>query len=239
MIDDSLAESRRSRAIADDFRRQGFSVVENPSPEQLPEFLAGYRPNLVAQRADNSSDSEVESVVVVVRARRRLGMESRLGELAELLREKPDWRLELSLVEVDGPLEIPDVAIAFGLKEIWGYHYEAGKLLDAGFKEAAVLTAWAAAEATVRFLLAEERQLEEEEEIPFEPFSAPRLLSSAVYHGVISKAEYSALIEAKRQRDAFAHGFRLPGIDAAQIAREILNTTTGLLEQVRTSAPNR
>ena len=237
MIDDSLAESRRSRAIADDFRRQGFTVMENPSSEQLPEFLAGYRPDLVAQRADNSLESGVESVVVVVKSRSRLRTESHVGELAELLRERPDWRLELSLVEVDGPLEIPEVAIAFGLREIWGCHDETGKLLDAGFDEAAVLTAWAAAEATVRFLVDEERQFEKDE-ISFEPSSVPRLLSSAVYYGVISKSEYVALVEAKRQRDAFSHGFYMPGIDAAQIAREILSTTTGLLEQVRSSPYN-
>ena len=49
-----------------------------------------------------------------------------MGELAELLRKKPGWTLELALVESDAPLEIPDVAVAFGRNEIWGYLYEAG-----------------------------------------------------------------------------------------------------------------
>ena len=233
MIDALVAESRRARAIAEDYRRQGFTVLENPSPEQLPEFLAGFRLDLVAERASNSSGSGVESVVVVVTARHKIGKEPKIGELAELLRDKPEWKFELALIETEALLEIPEVAVAFGLKEILGYQYEAGKLLNAGFNEAAVLTAWAAAEATVRFLLEEDGQLMEAGEGSPERFTMPRLLSSAVYHGVISRADYFKLIEAKRQRDAFAHGFVLPNIDAAKIASVILSATKGLLQEYR------
>ena len=240
MIDSLVAESRRVRAIADDYRLQGFTVIETPSPSQLPEFLAGFRPDLIAQKTSHSSESGVESVVVVVKARHRLGKVPQIAELAEMLRKRPDWKLELALVEADTPLEIPDVAVAFGRREIWNYHHEAVELLDAGFYQSAVLTAWAAAEATVRLLLNEDGRLIEErgEDLPAELATVPRLFISAVYHGVISKADYSLLMEAKRQRDALAHGFVLPGIDIENTVRSILSSTKGMLEQERDSQSN-
>ena len=237
MIDALVAESRRARAIAEDYRRRGFTVLENPLPDQLPEFLAFCQPNLVAQKSGKSPESEAESVVVVVKARHRVANDPQIAELAELLRDKPDWKLELALVEADSLLEVPEAAVAFGLKEIWGYHYEAGKLLDAGFMEAAVLTAWAAAEATVRFLLADDEHLLDEVESP-ERFSTHRLLTSAVYLGVIARADYYFLAEAKKQRDAYAHGFALPAVDAAVVAREILSVTVEMLEQERSVHSN-
>jgi hypothetical protein len=40
-------ERQRAHAIAEEYRSRGYEVIEQPSPEQLPEFLAGYRPNLL------------------------------------------------------------------------------------------------------------------------------------------------------------------------------------------------
>lgn len=235
MIDDSLAESRRSRAIADDYRRQGFTVVENPSPEQLPEFLASYRPNLVAQRADNSWDSGLESVVVVVKARHRLGTESRLGELAELIREKPGWRFELALVEGEALLDTPNSAIPFGRNDIRRCNDTAQQLLAEGFHGPALLQAWAGAEATVRLLLGEERLLAGEA-VVVERVSPNRLFGSAVYYGVISHEDYAALMDAVGHRNAYVHGFTLPEFDPEQAVNTIISTTERLLEYAPTES---
>ena len=229
MIDDSLAESRRSRAIADDYRRQGFTVVENPSPEQLPEFLASYRPSLIAQRADYSGDSGAESVVVVVKARHRLGTESRLGELADLIRESPGWKFELALVEGEALLDTPDSAVPFGREEIRQCNNVARQLLESGFQDPALLQAWKGAEAVVRLLLREER-LKAGESVAIERGTINRLLGSAVYYGVISQEDYSVLTDAMSYRNAYAHGFTLPEFEPAQTVNTIISTTEKLLE---------
>ena len=51
ILDDISAEKRRTRAIASDYRSRGYTVLEEPSPEQLPDFLAGYSPTMVAHKA--------------------------------------------------------------------------------------------------------------------------------------------------------------------------------------------
>lgn len=189
----------------------------------------------MARKSGDSLESVVESVIVVVRARHHLGRDSQIGELADVLRDKSGWKFELALVEAEARVDVPDMAVPFDLKEIWGYHNEVNKLLDAGFKEAAVLTAWAAAEAAVRLLLELDGDLIDEEGVSPERIPMPRLLSSAVYYGVISREDYSRLTRVKRQRDAYAHGFVLPDVDAGQIAREILSTTIEILEQGQNS----
>lgn len=47
-----IAEQQRARAVAEDYRRRGYDVVEEPSPESLPDFLAGYQPDLIARRGE-------------------------------------------------------------------------------------------------------------------------------------------------------------------------------------------
>jgi hypothetical protein len=34
-------ERQRARAVAEEYRRKGYEVIEEPSPAQLPEFLSG------------------------------------------------------------------------------------------------------------------------------------------------------------------------------------------------------
>lgn len=92
MIDKTTAlESERARAIAEDYRNEGFEVIEHPSEQQLPSFLSAYQPDLLIRKND-------ETVVVEVKTRASLAQQPYLGEMSELLRERPGWRFELVMV---------------------------------------------------------------------------------------------------------------------------------------------
>ena len=229
MLDEISAEKRRARAIASDYRIRGYSVLEEPSPEQLPDFLSGYSPTLVAHKKGETADSMGESVVVVVKVRPRPGKERRVGELAELIRNRPGWKFELALAESEAELDTPDAAIPFGREEIRQCNNVAQQLLESGFQDSALLQAWKGAEAAVRLLLREER-LEAGEAIVIQRSTISRLLGSAVYYGVISQEDYSILEDAMRYRNAYAHGFTLPEFDPAQAVNTIICITERLLE---------
>jgi hypothetical protein len=47
-------EKQRARAIAEEYRSKGYEVIEEPSPAQLPDFLASYHPDMLAQRGDEA-----------------------------------------------------------------------------------------------------------------------------------------------------------------------------------------
>jgi hypothetical protein len=40
-------ERQRARDIAEEYRGKGYEVIEEPLPEQLPDFLSSYRPDLL------------------------------------------------------------------------------------------------------------------------------------------------------------------------------------------------
>ena len=44
------SESGYIRYLADTYRIQGYEAIEEPSPEQLPQFLSGFRPDLVVHK---------------------------------------------------------------------------------------------------------------------------------------------------------------------------------------------
>lgn len=231
MLEAISAEKRRARAIASDYRMRGYTVLEDPSAEQLPDFLSGYNPTIVAHKEGESAESMGESVVVVVKARQHQGKEENLGELAELLRNKPGWKFELALVETDAQLDTPSAAIPLGKDDIRQCNYAAHKLLAAGFRDAALLQAWIGAEATVRLLLEEDRQIAGEV-VSAERFTPGRLFGSAVYYGVISEEDYSILTDTMRYRNAYIHGFTLPDFDPVGVVNTIISTTQRLLDYV-------
>ena len=223
------AVDRRARAIASDYRIRGYTVLEEPSPEQLPGFLSGYSPTLVAHKDGESAESMGESVVVVVKARLHPGKERRVGELADLIRNKPGWKFEFALVESEAELDTPDSAVPFGREEIRQCNNVARQLLESGFQDPALLQAWKGAEAVVRLLLREER-VKAGESVAIERGTINRLLGSAVYYGVISQEDYSVLTDAMSYRNAYAHGFTLPEFEPAQTVNTIISTTEKLLE---------
>ena len=70
-----LRERQRARAIAEEYRSKGYEVIEQPSPEQLPAFLAGYHPDVLVQRGD-------EAIIVEVKSRSSLVKDPQTKELA-------------------------------------------------------------------------------------------------------------------------------------------------------------
>jgi hypothetical protein len=78
-------------------------VVDRPDPGELPEFLKGYRPSLIAERDDDHA-------VVEVRTARSLKGSNEFVELASLVNGEAGWRLELVTVRPVDPLPDPEPA---------------------------------------------------------------------------------------------------------------------------------
>ena len=224
ILDDISAEKRRIRAIASDYRIRGYTVLEEPSPEQLPDFLAGYSPTMVAHKGGDSA----ESVVIVVQARQRPGKEYRVGELAELLRTKPGWKFELALVETEALVDTPNTAIPFGRDDI----RDAMKLrINCSLRDFTVPLCCKRGRQQRRlfdYCLMKNGCLRRSSGGGSTRSQPP--FGSAVYYGVISHEDYSALMDAVGHRNAYVHGFTLPDFDPVQAVGTIISTTERLLE---------
>src|SRR5205809_4564159 len=111
----SALEKQRAHAIAEEYRSKGYEVIEGPAPEQLPDFLSGYKPDLLIRKGD-------EAVVVKVKSRSSLAKDPQVRDLARLLQAKPGWNFELVVVGEGEKLSAPEGARPFGRKtfsEVW------------------------------------------------------------------------------------------------------------------------
>lgn len=82
------ALENRIKQVAEDYRQQGFVVEVDPRSDQLPDFLRGFAPDLLATREDGS-------VVVEIKRARELRGDDEVARLAAALQERPGWRFDL------------------------------------------------------------------------------------------------------------------------------------------------
>ena len=208
-------ERQRARAIAEEYRSKGYEVIEEPSPEQLPEFLAGYRPDLLVRKGD-------EAIVIAVQARSSLVRDPRIQELARLLQTKPHWNFELVVVGEGEQFSAPEGSRPFERNDILRGIEAAEKLVASGFSEAALLLAWSTLEGTVRLLT-------EEEGIVLDRLSPLHILKETVINGVISRDDYNFLTHVMKYRNALIHGFKPIDFDPT-LVKDLISTTKRLLQ---------
>ncbi len=213
-------EKQRVYTLAEEYRRKGYTVVEKPMLEQLPEFLFGYQPDLLVRKGN-------KTMIVEVKTRSSLTGNSQVRELARLLQAKPDWDFELVMVREGEKLLIPEDARPFERDDILQGIAEAERLTILGFNEAAFLLAWSTAEATIRFLT-------EEEDIVLDRPMALHLFEQAITNGVISRDDYNFLLQAVRYRNALVHGFKTADV-APALVQTLLMTTQRLLQSTMAS----
>jgi hypothetical protein len=208
-------ERKRVHDLAEEYRSKGYKVIEEPSSEQLPDFLSGYHPDLLISKGK-------ETVVVEVKSRASLARDSRVRDLAQLLYAKPGWNFELVIVGEGEKPHVPEGVSSFEIEDIFQGIEEAEKLLESGFSEAALLLAWSAVEAAVR-------RLAEEEGIVVDRFLSLHILKQAVANGVISREDYNLLMRAMKYRNALAHGFKTTDFDSA-LVRELISAAKRILQ---------
>ena len=208
-------ERQRVRAIAEEYRSRGYEVIEEPSPAQLPDFLSGYRPDLLVRKGD-------EAIVVEVKSRSSLAKDAQIRNLAQLLQTTPHWNFELVVVGEGERISAPEGARPFERDDILRGIEAAERLLESGFSEAALLLAWSTSEATVRLLI-------EEEGIVLDHLNPPYILKQAVMNGVIARDDYNFLTNIIKYRNALVHGFKTIDFDPALVS-ELISRTKRLLQ---------
>jgi hypothetical protein len=209
-------EKERAREVAEEYRRKGYEVIEEPDASKLPNFLAGYQPDLLARRGN-------EAIIVEVRARSSLGKAPQISQLAQLLRGKPGWDFELVVVGERGKLDLPEDAQLLGKEETSQRIAASDSLLDAGHFEAALILMWSALETTIRILL-------EEEDPSLGLLDSVHVLNHAVVYGVLSRDDYNSLMKVRKYRNAVAHGFKISDSEFSVGYSVIKSAIEGLLQ---------
>ena len=211
---------QRVHELADEYRSKGYEVVEEPSSTQLPDFLAGYHPDLLLRKGD-------KAIVVEVKSQSALAKEPQVRDLARLLHSKPGWNFELVLVGEGERMVTPEDTRSLEKEDILHSIEVAEKLLAAESAEAALLLTWAAAEALIRLLT-------EQEGITLDRLSPDYLLKQAITNGIIARDDYHSLMHILKYRNAVAHGFKTADFSPA-IVKDLISTARRLLQSTPTS----
>jgi uncharacterized protein YutE (UPF0331/DUF86 family) len=184
-------ESVKLEQIASEYRRKGYEVSVHPDTGDMPEFLAPFRPDLVAASAHDRVVVEVKSSAGVA--------SSAIVKLADAVEMQPGWRLEVVVVNPSAAQEVPAGGELVSADRVASLIREAQVLSREKRYEAATIIAWAAAEAMLRRLARASGESEGK--------SSATVLKQLYAHGVIDEDQYDSFSRAMEFRNAFAHGF--------------------------------
>jgi hypothetical protein len=128
-----VTEQRKLRSIARRYERGGYRVTIPARGGDLPAFLEGFTPDLIAE-------SDHDRVVVEVKQNRDLRGSNDLREVAERVSRQPGWRFEL--------VTVPSVETASppSAERMESIAKRARQALDVGLADAAYAYAWSAIE---------------------------------------------------------------------------------------------
>ena len=207
------AYRQKLQEIAAEYEARGYEVLVEPRPEQLPEFLAGFRPDLVA-RGPN------ESVVVEVKVGTQTAASERFRELAETIQRQPGWRFSLVVIDPRSDEVAPPTQQLLDRQEIVDRLGRANELLKTGATDAAFLLMWVSVEALLRHIATREG-------LPLERVPSSSLMKELFSLGILSRSELEVAQRAFSVRNALVHGFATTRLDEtsrelAQFAQKFL-----------------
>jgi hypothetical protein len=220
MTEAHLARERdRIQALAKEYQAQGYEIAINPTPQELPGFLAGFQPDLIVTRGG-------ETTVVEVKSRKSLSADAQTHQIARLVEGRPGWRFELIILSGE-PVDPPVGSVAFDRIGVKRALEEARSVLADGYTAPALLSGWAALEASLRLLL-------NEEGIELRRLAPVHLLKQAAEEGIISRDEYRSLSRLMAGRNAIAHGFEHESVNPTNVSA-LLELTERLLSETSSS----
>lgn len=210
------AYQQKLQEIAAEYEARGYEVLVEPGPEKLPEFLAGFRPDLVA-RGPN------ESVVIEIKVGTKTAASERFRELAETIQRQPGWRFSLVVIDPRSDEVAPPTQQLLDRQEIADRLGRANELLRTGATDAAFLLMWVAVEALLRHIATREG-------LPLERVPSSSLMKELFSLGILSRSELAVAQRAFSVRNALVHGFETTGLDEA--ARELAQLAQQLLSEL-------
>jgi uncharacterized protein YutE (UPF0331/DUF86 family) len=179
--------SRNRVTAARQYRKLGYEVIECPSGDQLPPFLRGFSPDLIATSDD-------DHVVLEIKRAADLKGCNEIKELAGAVDQRGGWRFELiALGPSPRDVVVPSETALDRLTE------RALALYDSGWPDAALLYAAAMLEELIRDAGAQHR-------IKGKLHATRAIVGDLAFRGVVGEEVADALDRAWDQRNRIVHG---------------------------------
>ncbi|MEH1978662.1 hypothetical protein [Nostoc sp.] len=213
-------ERERLLKLAEEYSEKGYEVFFHPNPEELPDFLNKYRPDMIVRRGE-------ENVVIEVKSRSSLNSSSNqdLRNLAQAVEKHPGWRFELVMTNPEDIMYSLKAEGSLQEHEIES-QLQVTRQLITQHPESAILYSWSLVEATLRLIA-------QKEELSLQRFDPLYLVKQLAIEGVISKSQYQLLMNSLLLRNSIAHGFKTTQITQNSVY-ELIELTEQLLRTLHT-----
>ncbi|HET6383098.1 MAG TPA: hypothetical protein VFJ58_06870 [Armatimonadota bacterium] len=212
-----MSDDENLQKAASQYRNDGYTVTIRPADNDLPSFLTGYRPDLIARKGDDTA-------VVAVTTRDDLMKRDELAYTAAAVNAQTGWRFDVVVVaDAAWPDPVSHRSSEPTLAQIRGLSLEAEQLAAQRHVEAAILIAWSAAEAALR-------RLASFSSIGIERMDAQFVMKTLYSQGILSHSDYERLQAWARVRNTLAHGLR-----GARVDHRIPSAIRDWLERILTS----
>lgn len=206
---------RKIEEIASDYSKHGYKVLVEPKDQELPSFLGGFRPDLIAIGPN-------DSVVVEVKIGTETAASERFRELVETIQQQPGWRFSLVVVDPRTDEVTPSIQTLLDMPQIVERLRGAEELFRQGSKDAAFIVLWLSMEAILRHIAIKEN-------LPLERVPSSALFKELYSLGLISIQALNICLRALTVRNAIVHGFESPGLD--DVFHSLLAVVPELLEE--------
>lgn len=191
-------EKRRITALAREYGERGYEVFRGPYGPLLPERLQRFVPDLIALTQQEGEPN----LVIEVRSSRTLH-DRQIVELAAQLAEIDGWELVLVVTNprMQSAWLVPEDAGPASWEQLERQRKTALELLGRGESPAALLTAWAVLEGSLRNVAWSQFRK------PAYPRGTAELLNQMATEGFLEAGEYHKLRDLILLRNRVAHGF--------------------------------
>ncbi len=207
-MNSTLREHERLvRIVAKQLEDEGYAVVQEPSPQQLPFSLGGYIPDLLATKSD-------DKLMVEIKLRGRSDQPERYRKVIDIVQAHPGWRF-LIKTYADTPErdQLPG-ATTMNLDAIEAYLARAEKVASTAGAELAVPYLWNTLMALLRHKLSDP-------DLQRTGLSDRSLINQLYTLGELSFAEYERLVEWNGLRNRAVHdvGFSVATDEVAAMTK--------------------
>lgn len=187
---------RKIRELAKDYEKKGYIVYINPKQTQLPNFLKGYEPDLIAK-------SDKENVLIEVKTRNDRFELKKFEKIAQEIDNRKNWRFEIVFTNTKEKFLNEKYQNTLNEISINNRIIEIKKLITINSYEAAFLLSWATIEAVIRQKL-------HDEIIGLSNKTTLSVIKKMFSLGMLNQRDYRELQKANAIRNTLIHGFEQP-----------------------------
>jgi len=189
-------EHNRINQIKRNYIKKGYKVIVQPEEKDIPEFLRGFRPDIIAI-------SDKESVIIEVKTKATLDTSKELWEIANRVRDREGWRLELIVTNPRKPRNIEYIEKDILNEEDFSKRLkEIIKLKESDHYEASYLLAWSTLEAAIRIRM-------KKENLDIYNQNVSILIKNLFSYGLLNKHDFIKLENASQMRNSVTHGLKI------------------------------